>query len=89
MNTSLSFNEALLITDNAFKPLQCIAWTLQEGTGEVSISVMDTFANPVISSYSIPSHVLTSSSLLNKVLSEKRQQLQQQGLKLNVWSMPR
>ena len=89
MNTSLSFNEALLITDNAFKPLQCIAWTLQEGTGEVSISVMDELANPLISSYRIPQHVFNCAKQLNETLSHKRQKLLQLGLQLDEWHMPR
>ena len=37
----LRINEALLITDRAFKPFQCVAWTLPEGNGEVSITVVD------------------------------------------------
>jgi len=31
MHTPLRINEALLITDRAFKPFQCVAWTLPEG----------------------------------------------------------
>ena len=41
MNTPLRFNEALLIADRAFRPFQCVAWAPQDGTGVVSISVID------------------------------------------------
>ena len=41
MNSPLRFNDALLITDRAFKPFHCVAWTLLEGNGELSITVVD------------------------------------------------
>ena len=40
MSSTLRFNDALLITDRAFRPFQCVAWAPQDGTGVVSISVI-------------------------------------------------
>lgn len=46
MHTPLRINEALLITDRAFKPFQCVAWTLPKETVK-SASPSSTATRPV------------------------------------------
>ena len=41
MNATLRINDALLITDRAFKPFQCVAWTLHEGNGDIWLAALD------------------------------------------------
>ena len=41
MNTSLGVNEALLIAGRAFQPFQCVAWQPQDGTGVITLAVID------------------------------------------------
>lgn len=41
MNAPLRVNEALLIADHAFEPFQCVAWDAPNGTGELSLAVID------------------------------------------------
>src|SRR5690606_27308186 len=41
MNTSLRVNEALLIAGRAFQPFQCVAWQPQDGSGAITLAVID------------------------------------------------
>ena len=78
MNTPLRFNEALLIADRAFRPFQCVAWAPQDGTGVVSISVIDR----------TNTRLLGRAGQLEAALQRSRDELRSQGFDLAPWSMP-
>lgn len=87
MNAPLRINEALLIADRAFQPFQCVAWALQDGNGELSLTVIDR-TNTSIGRKQIPSSAYTDPAKLESVLKEARAELSQEGYELQSWSMP-
>jgi len=72
MHTPLRINEALLITDRAFKPFQCVAWTLPEGNGEVSITVVDRDEARLLGRCKMSSSVFTDPVKLGETLEKTR-----------------
>jgi hypothetical protein len=88
MNAPLRFNEALLIADRAFKPFQCVAWSPQDGTGELSLTVIDRTSTRLLGRTQLPSSIYSDPDKLAKVLEKSRQELSQQGFDLAPWSMP-
>ena len=87
MSSTLRFNDALLITDRAFRPFQCVAWAPQDGNGELSLTVIDR-TNTHIGRTQIPSSAYTDPAQLEHVLEEARKELSQDGYALQSWSMP-
>ncbi|MFV3386968.1 hypothetical protein ACNFCJ_16350 [Pseudomonas sp. NY15364] len=87
MNTPLRFNEALLIADRAFRPLQCVAWAPQDGTGVVSISVIDR-TNTRLLGRQLSSATYSDPQQLEDALQRSREELSSQGFDLAPWSMP-
>ena len=87
MTAPLRINEALLIADRAFQPFQCVAWALQDGNGELSLTVIDR-TNNRIGRKQIPSSAYTDPAQLEHVLEEARKELSQEGYALQSWSMP-
>lgn len=88
MNTPLRFNEALIITGRAFKPFQCVAWALQDGTGELSISVIDRTNTRLLGRSKIPSSTYSDPEQLATILEQSRKELSSKGYDLEPWSMP-
>ena len=87
MTAPLRINEALLIADRAFKPFQCVAWALQDGNGELNLTVIDR-TNTRIGSKQIPSSAYTDPAQLEHVLEQAREELSREGYALQSWSMP-
>jgi hypothetical protein len=87
MNAPLRINEALLIADRAFQPFQCVAWALQDGNGELSLTVIDR-TNTSIGRKQIPSSAYTDPAQLERLLEQARSELSQEGYQLQSWSMP-
>ena len=88
MNTPLRFNEALIIAGRAFKPFQCVAWSLQDGTGELSISVIDRTSTRLLDRSKIPSSTYSDPEQLADILKQSREELSRKGYDLDPWSMP-
>lgn len=88
MNAPLRFNEALLIADRAFQPFQCVAWTPQDGTGNLSLSVIDRTNTRVLGRTQLSSSVYSDPVQFADLLKHSREQLCQQGFTLDAWSMP-
>lgn len=88
MNTPLRFNEALLIADRAFQPFQCVAWAPQDGTGLVSISVIDRTNTRLLGRTQLSSDTYSDPQQLAEVLNRSREELRSQGFNLTPWSMP-
>lgn len=88
MNAQLRVNEALLIADHAFKPFKCIAWAPLDGTGELSLSVLDGNWTRVLGRRGITSAVYRDPSQLAEVLEQARQELTSGGFALQPWTMP-
>ncbi|MCU1750185.1 hypothetical protein [Pseudomonas sp. 6D_7.1_Bac1] len=88
MNAPLRINEALLIADRAFTPFQCVAWAPQEGTGELSLTIIDRTNTP-ISRTQIPSSAYTDPAQLEDLLKQARAELSEEGYQLQSWTMPR
>jgi hypothetical protein len=88
MNAPLRFNEALLIADRAFQPLQCVAWTPQDGTGELSLTVIDRTSTRLLGRTLLSSSIYSDPIQLASVLNKSRAELSQQGYNLAPWSMP-
>ncbi|QLC72428.1 hypothetical protein LPB260_16770 [Pseudomonas sp. LPB0260] len=88
MDAPLRFNEALLIADRAFKPFQCVAWSPQDGTGELSLTVIDRTSTRLLGRTQLPSSIYSDPDKLAKVLEQSRQELSKQGFNLAPWSMP-
>ena len=88
MNTPLRFNEALIIAGRAFKPFQCVAWSLQDGTGELSISVIDRTSTRLLGRSKIPSSTYSDPEQLADILKQSREELSRKGYNLEPWSMP-
>jgi len=87
MNAPLRINEALLIADRAFQPFQCVAWALQDGNGELSLTVIDR-TNTSIGRKQIPSSAYTDPAQLERLLEQARTELSQEGYQLQSWSIP-
>ena len=88
MHTPLRINEALLITDRAFKPFQCVAWTLPEGNGEVSITVVDRDEARLLGRCKMSSSVYSNPAQLEQTLEQTRERLSQNGAHFSEWHMP-
>lgn len=88
MNAPLRVNEALLIADQAFRPFQCVAWTLPEGNGEVSITVIDRPHSRTLARRRLERGVVTDPVKLGETLQRTRQELSQDGVQLDPWRMP-
>ncbi|APC14319.1 hypothetical protein BLL42_00645 [Pseudomonas frederiksbergensis] len=87
MNAPLRINEALLIADRAFKPFQCVAWAPQDGTGELSLTVIDRTSTR-IGRKQIPSSAYTDPAQLEHLLKQARAELSEEGYQLQSWTMP-
>lgn len=87
MNTLLRVNEALLIAGRAFQPFQCVAWTQQDGSGELSLTVIDR-TNTRVGQARLTSSTYRDPAQLADVLTQSREQLSRQGYDLEPWSMP-
>ncbi len=88
MNAPLRINDALLITDRAFKPFQCVAWTLPEGNGEVSITVVDSALARPLGRCKMSSSVYTDPVKLGEALEQSREQMTRDGIHFSPWHMP-
>ena len=88
MNTPLRFNDALLITDRAFKPYQCVAWTLLEGNGELSITVVDGAQSRPLARCKLSSSVYSDPVKLGETLERAREDLSREGINFAPWHMP-
>lgn len=88
MNAPLRFNEALLIADRAFKPFQCIAWAQQDGTGNLSLSVIDRTSTRLLGRTQLSSSTYSDPVVFAGLLKQSREQLSEQGFVLEPWSMP-
>ena len=88
MNAPLRFNEALLIADRAFKPFQCVAWAPQDGTGNLSLSVIDRTSTRLLGRTQLSSTVYSDPVQFANLLQQSREQLSQQGFALEPWSIP-
>ncbi|TDF83740.1 hypothetical protein [Pseudomonas sp. H9] len=87
MNAPLRVNEALLIADHAFEPFQCVAWDSPNGTGELSLAVIDRTSTR-IGSKQVPSSTYSDPTQLASLIEEMRAELKKQGCHLQPWSMP-
>ncbi|WP_347905938.1 hypothetical protein [Pseudomonas purpurea] len=87
MNAPLRINEALLIANHAFQPFQCVAWAPQDGTGELSLTVIDRTSTR-IGRKQIPSSAYTDPTQLANVLQQARAELCEEGYELQSWTMP-
>lgn len=88
MNSTLRFNDALLIADSAFQPFQCIAWAPQAGSGELSLSVIDRGNTCLLGRTKISANIYSDAKQLARVLLQSRAALSEQGYALAPWSMP-
>lgn len=88
MNAPLRFNDALLITDGAFKPFKCVAWTLLEGNGELSITVVDGAQSRPVARCKMPSSVYSDPVQLEETLERTRESLSREGIHFAPWHMP-
>ncbi|EIK53767.1 hypothetical protein YO5_15690 [Stutzerimonas stutzeri TS44] len=88
MNAPLRINDALLITDRAFKPFQCVAWTLPEGNGEVSITVVDSALARPLGRCKMSSNVYSDPVKLGEALEQSREQMTRDGIHFSPWHMP-
>lgn len=88
MNNTLRFNDALLIADRAFLPFQCVAWSPQDGTGTVSISVIDRTNTRLLGRTQLSSATYTDPLQLAAALRSSREELSRQGFDLAPWNMP-
>lgn len=86
MNAPIRFNDALLIADHAFEPFKCVAWAPQDGTGELSLTVIDRTSTQIgrkqlaNSTYSDPVKLI-------KALEEVRSELSKEGYALQPWTL--
>ncbi|UTW07934.1 hypothetical protein [Pseudomonas benzenivorans] len=88
MNAPLRFNEALLIADRAFKPFQCVAWSPQDSTGELNLTVIDRTSTRLLGRTRLPSSIYSDPDKLAQELKKSRDELSRQGFDLAPWSMP-
>ncbi|WP_237044941.1 hypothetical protein [Aquipseudomonas alcaligenes] len=87
MNTSLRVNEALLIAGRAFQPFQCVAWQPQDGTGVITLAVIDR-TNRRLGQAQLDSRTYADPAQLADALTQSREQLSRDGYALAPWSMP-
>jgi hypothetical protein len=88
MSSTLRFNDALLITDRAFRPFQCVAWAPQPGSGELSISVIDRSSTRLLGRTKLSASTYSDADQLASVLQQSRAALSEQGYALEPWTMP-
>ncbi|WP_417662182.1 hypothetical protein [Pseudomonas sp.] len=88
MDAQLRCNEALLIVDRAFQPFQCVAWSPQNGTDELTLTVLDRTSTRLLGRTQLSSSIYTNPELLAKVITESREELSRKGFDLAPWSMP-
>ncbi|CAD5110382.1 hypothetical protein [Zestomonas carbonaria] len=88
MNAPLRFNEALLIAGRAFQPFQCVAWSAQDGAGELSLTVIDRTSTRLVGRTQLSSSIYSDPECLARVLKQSREALSQQGYDLDPWDMP-
>ncbi|MBF7731441.1 hypothetical protein [Pseudomonas sp. N040] len=88
MNAMLRMNEALLIADRAFLPFQCIAWTPPDGTGDLSLSVIDRSSSRLLGRIALPGSSRLDARQLSATLQKSRDELIDQGYRLEPWQMP-
>lgn len=88
MNAPLRFNEALLIADRAFQPFQCVAWAPQDGSGLLSLTVIDRTSTRLLGRTQLTSSIYSDPLQLADVLQKSRDELSQKGFALAPWSMP-
>ena len=87
MNAPLRFNDALLIADKAFHPFKCVAWALPDGTGELSLTVLDRFSAR-IGRKQLPRGTFSDPVQLANALQQTREELSREGYSLQPWTMP-
>ncbi|MCY1286811.1 hypothetical protein D9M68_205270 [compost metagenome] len=87
MNAPIRCNEALLIAGRAFQPFQCVAWSAQDGTGELSLTVIDR-TNTRLVGTRLSSSIYSDPEHLARVLKQSREALSRQGYDLDPWDMP-
>jgi hypothetical protein len=87
MNAPLRFNDALLIAGHAFEPFQCVAWSAQDGNGELSLTVIDR-TNTRIGRKQIPSSAYRDPQQLAQALEQARAEIRDEGYSLKPWTMP-
>ncbi|AYC32890.1 hypothetical protein D3880_11115 [Pseudomonas cavernae] len=88
MNATLRFNEALLIAGRAFQPFQCVAWSALDGTGELSLTVIDRTSTRLLGRTQLSSSIYSDPERLARELKKSRDELSQQGYALEPWQMP-
>lgn len=87
MNTPLRVNEALLIAGRAFQPFHCVAWQPQDGTGSLTLAVIDR-TNKRVGQTQMDLRTYADPAQLADVLARSREQISRQGYALEPWSMP-
>jgi len=88
MNAPLRFNDALLIAGHAFEPFQCVAWAPQDGSGTVSLTVIDRISTRPLGRTQLSSSIYSDPEQLASMLTKYRSELSQQGYDLMPWNMP-
>lgn len=88
MNAALRFNDVLLIAGRAFQPFQCVAWTPQDGTGVVNLSVVDRANTTLIDRTQLTTNIYSDPQKLAQALKQSRDKLERKGFVLAPWSMP-
>lgn len=88
MSAKLRMNEALLIADRAFLPFHCIAWTPPDGSGDVSLSVIDRTSSRLLERIALPGCSKLDVGQLSAALQKSREALIEQGYRLEPWKMP-
>jgi len=88
MNAPLRVNEALLIADHAFEPFQCVAWDAPNGTGELSLAVIDRTSTR-IGAKQVSSRIYSDPAQWASLIEEVRAELCEKGYDLQPWSMPK
>lgn len=88
MNAQLRVNEALLIADHAFEPFQCVAWDSPNGTGELSLAIIDRTRNR-IGGKQVSSSVYSDPARLASLIEQVRAEICEKGYVLQPWTMPR
>ncbi|MFK0088084.1 hypothetical protein ACIQUS_12420 [Pseudomonas sp. NPDC090755] len=88
MNAPLRVNEALLIADHAFEPYHCVAWDSPNGTGVLSLAVIDRTSTR-LGAKQVSSSIYSDPARLAGLIEEMRAELKQKGCKLQDWSMPK
>lgn len=88
MNAPLRFNEALLIAGRAFEPFQCVAWAPQDGTGTLSLTVVDRTSTRLLGRTQLTCSTYSDPVQLATELKKSRDALSRQGYDLKPWCMP-